>query len=935
MFWLPEARHSRVFYRVLFQRSLVPFLFLLLFFFPLRLYGSGDSLRQVVADRFLRLNESYRQEKLYIHADKSHYLPGETVWFRLYLTDASSHEASPHSRIVYVELADTAGVVAEKRYIRVTDGMGSGDFLLGVDFESGSWILRGYTNYMLNFSNTPLFSMELKVLDPYARVISRYEGDALQTPSGGSSPGASPETANSPGARRDSGQAAGNDPRSEADPEGWSPSAGNGFRSAADSEDRSPAAGNDFRSEGARMDGADDPFGGFSPANHVSVRFFPEGGDLVGGLMASVAVQSAGPGGRGVELSGQVYDDLGHPAGSFSTGRFGLGRFMFSPLPGRHYHAVVEKGEKRHRFELPPMKLQGYTFQVNNNMPDMLLAKVEANVAGGLGGALLAGHIRGELFYLAELTEGDQALIHIDKLGLPPGIAHFTLISADGLPVAERLVFTGSEDTMAHLNVSAAKETYGNRERVELELELTDDFDYPLAGNLSLSVTDSYVVPSHHDQYNIVSHLLLSSDLPGYIENPGYFLDPSNADRHLLLDLLMMTHGWRRFRWEDLLAGNFPEILYPPGMGHVIRGQVTYRDRREVPLRSNVTLMALGKEFSSASQTTDEDGLFLFEGIEFYDTTYLVLQGNVYRERREQRRTRRGLDENFTAGRDNWIRFNIDEPDFVQGRADIPAAVIAGEVMAAYFEDSMKDPILSHLDDIWHLEMEEVEIRRRRPAERTFDRRAFERTGYGTPMAMRARLIPDKDPFADSYFDPWHMIMEYHPMLFRRNLSLWEMSMRVGCFLNGIEVQECREIGYSRIDEISFIDVLKFPQTYLYGPDFHTVIAIYEKTPEDYQLSDAPIPEIVRFEFPGYYNAREFYSPVYDDPESRDSRPDYRTTLFWNPDISVDGNGRARVSFFTSDKLSAFRVIVEGLTETGIPVYASGEFRVEADAHAR
>ncbi len=869
------------------------FLALLLSVFPLRLYGSGDSLLHVVAERFAVLDRSYRQEKLYIHTDKSHYLPGETVWFRLYLADATSHEASPHSRIVYVELTDTAGFVVEKRYIEVKGGRGHGDFLLAIDFEPGSFMLRGYTNYMLNFSDSPLFSKELKVMDPYARVISRYEGSLTGRSPEGPSPGPSALT----GGRRGRGQADVNDSGSE----------------AAVSYD-------------------DTPFGEFSPAGDVSVRFFPEGGDLVGGLMASVAVQSAGPGGRGVEVSGQVYDDLGHPAGSFTTGRFGLGRFMMSPVTGRHYHAVVETEGRRLKFELPAVKPLGYSIQVNNNMPDVLLAKVETNVDGGLNGSLLAGHIRGQLFYLAELTGGNQSLVYIDKMGLPPGIAHFTLISAEGLPVAERLVFTGDEETFARLEISAPKETYSHRERVELELELTDDFDFPLAGNLSVSVTDSYVVPSHHDRYNIVSQLFLSSDLPGHIEEPGYFLDRSNPDRQMLLDLLMMTNGWRRFRLEDLIAGNFPEIMYPAGMGHVIRGQVTCRDRN-VPLRSNVMLMAMGREFSSASLVTGEDGLFLFNDIDFYDTTYLVLQGNVYRERREQRMARRGEDENFRAGRDNWIRFQISGPDFVPGRADIPAATITEEVMAGYFEDSMRDPMLSHLEDIWHLELEEVEIRMRKPPERTFERRAFERTGYIAPFALRSRIIPDDLPYADYYSNPFDMIREYNPFLDRPNR--WEshlkhISMEGGCFLNGIETP-CDILSKVRIENIFFIDLMRFPETLVFGPNFHTVIAIYEKTPEDYRENDALIPEIARFEFPGYYNAREFYSPVYDDSPRHD-RPDYRTTLFWDPEVGVGSDGRAMVSFFTSDKSAAFRVVVEGMTETGIPVYASGEFRVEADA---
>jgi hypothetical protein len=160
------------------------------------------------------------------------------------------------------------------------------------------------------------------------------------------------------------------------------------------------------------------------------------------------------------------------------------------------------------------------------------------------------------------------------------------------------------------------------------------------------------------------------------------------------------------------------------------------------------------------------------------------------------------------------------------------------------------------------------------------------------------------------------------------------MNMGMGCFLNGLRVS-CFWIKNLRTEDIAFIDVLRYPQTYLYvsfpDPPFHTVIAVFEKSVEDYRDSDAPLPGIMTFAFPGYYRVREFYSPVYDVPGSHHTRPDYRTTLFWDPEISIGLDGKATVSFFTSDKSSVFRVVVEGITETGIPVLATGEFSVEAD----
>jgi hypothetical protein len=474
-----------------------------------------------------------------------------------------------------------------------------------------------------------------------------------------------------------------------------------------------------------------------------------------------VAVKSTVACGTGIELQGNVYDDLGNHVAGFVTGRFGLGRFEFTPLAGRLYHAGIETADTTLRFDLPGVKKTGYTLQVNNSMPDEALVRIETNLGRGLTNAFLIGHIRGEIFCLEKLPEGNMAIINIDKTGFPAGIVHLTLFSAEGMPVAERLIFVNEKEPQARLQVIKSAEVYDHREKVEMEFELTDNNGNPLKGDFSVSVTDSYVVPSHHHRHNIETWLLLSSDIPGTIENPGYFFDPGNAGRHQLLDLLMTTNGWRRFRWDDLIAGRYPYLKYPAGTGHIIDGRVSLINQHDVPVRAKVMLSALGDEFFASSQVTGEDGRFLFDGIELYDTTVLVLQGSFYRERRAQRRERRGVDDTFTPGSENWVALHIEEPEIVQHEVDIAAATAAEEVLRAYIEDSMKDPLLSHLEDIWHLEIEEVEIRRRRPRVRT----TFDRTIHGTPFRMMDRIIPDEYPFTYTYHNTWEFIRAMKPGL--------------------------------------------------------------------------------------------------------------------------------------------------------------------------
>jgi hypothetical protein len=895
-FFIPSSPFKRLF----------PFIF---FLCSLTIYGSGDPPLNLVGDRLALLNELYPQEKLYIHTDKSHFIPGESVWFSLYLVDASTHKPSGQSRLVYIELADTSGTVADRRYIAVNAGRGHGDFRLNVDFEPGTWILRGFTNFMLNYANTPLFSMELEVIDP--GVVSGSGGIGVTS------------SENRHSYQASLGSGTGDPP-------------GSGSPSNFTRPDQNLTPGN-----------SPNP-GQTSPVANINVRFFTEGGDLVGGLPAVVAVLATGPGGRGAEVQGRLFDGYGNQVVSFATGRFGLGRFTFAPAPGTRYHALVETGGEKLAFELPPVKAKGYTLQVNNNMPDEALVRIETNMDGGLQGAFLAGHIRGRIFCLEELSPGDLAFIYVDKIGFPPGIVHFTLFSAEGLPVAERLAFMGNEEAMVSLDVSVSKESYGKRERVDIELSLTDYSSFLQGGNFSVSVTDSYVVPSHHVRHNIMSYLLLSSDLPGSLENPGYFFDTSNSDRHMLLDLLMMTHGWRRFKWDDLLAGNFPEIRYPAGTGHIIKGKVTCSERRNVPVRSGVMLAAVGEAFSTTSLVTGDDGLFMFDEIGLYDTTILVVQGSVYRERRARRMERRGIYESFTAPGDNLVSLQLFEPEIIPGRVDIPAASLSGENFAAYVEDSKKDPMLSHLKDIWQLEIEGVEIRRRRPVART----SFDRAFHGTPFRPKDRVVVDEHPFSHTYSNTWELLRSVHPAIFTDTETKYSgqpkgprqtgqptsfyFAAKPGIFLNGVEVSPDRPehalaiIEALPVESISFIDILREPQTLVYGMGYSMVIAVYTKTAGEYRDSRPGPTNVLSFEFPGYYRAREFYSPVYDVPGPHHSRQDYRTTLFWDPEISIDGDGRAKVSFFTSDKSSAFRVIVEGVTGTGIPVYASGEFRVEA-----
>jgi hypothetical protein len=66
----------------------------------------------------------------------------------------------------------------------------------------------------------------------------------------------------------------------------------------------------------------------------------------------------------------------------------------------------------------------------------------------------------------------------------------------------------------------------------------------------------------------------------------------------------------------------------------------------------------------------------------------------------------------------------------------------------------------------------------------------------------------------------------------------------------------------------------------------------------------------------GYIKERKFYVPKYDTPE-RKAANDLRTTIYWNPKVSITETGEAAIQFYNADGNGNYKVIVEGMDQTG------------------
>ncbi len=648
-----------------------------------------------------------------------------------------------------------------------------------------------------------------------------------------------------------------------------------------------------------------------------NIKFFPEGGHLVKGLPGTMGLEVLDAKGNGIALKGHIKNSKDEIVEPFESFEFGLGSVGFVPLPGEQYHASVVFNGSELKFPLPEAQDSGYVLSLKNR-EDHVLVQVASTTDKGLEGTLLVGHLRGDLIFKRIGSSEDNAsyATKIYTNELQDGVAQFTLFSGDGEPISERLVFIDNPDNDAALNISSPKSAYGLRDKVDLDLALTDENGAPLKGDFSMAVVSKSGTRNGTGN-NIKSWLLLDSDLGGNVANPDFFFAEDSKQRRFLLDALMLTHGWRRFVWKDMLSKNVSKIPeYTPEKGIMVSGRTTKFKDIFVPRPTVATLNLYGPDLINSKKPTTEQGSFEFGPFYFTDTIQATVEAYDSLPKFAYKR------KNFS------IVLDQQNPELGSKlkrneRTDRSTVELGQEYLKEEYvrkvNDFKYDPEkVTQLEEVTVTEKKKTREQIAQEANPTsaltkglFSRRLYKEDVTGnegmSAIDLMARI-------------PGLRIGGNYPM---QTVETTSFSFGAGnsplILIDGI-ASNMAMLGPLRAIEISFIDYVFGPETALWGSrGSNGVIAVYTNPIID---TDAVVqvetPGIAVFQIPGFYKTKEFYTPDYtkEDPE----KPDYRTTLFWQPELAFNDEGRSNIDFFTGDKMGSFRILVEGITDDGRPV---------------
>jgi len=634
------------------------------------------------------------------------------------------------------------------------------------------------------------------------------------------------------------------------------------------------------------------------------ISFFPEGGNLVEGSLCKVAFKALNRSGHSETISGKLIDETGVEITDIKTLHAGMGMFVFTPLPGRRYYLKCQNETGREKqFELPQTNPIAYTLTVSLRGNNLLLEVKRPAKASEMPLYLLA-HCRGIVLHFSVWDKVKKAAVFAQDQ-FPAGVIQFVLFDSQMNPLSERLVFSKKEMS-EKIEFRTDKEIYNHRDHVISTLLFSDSSDIiSQFGHFSVAITDNKDI-AVDESTTILSSLLLSSELKGYIETPAFYLqdDPvSNA----ALDLLMMTHGWRRYNIPEVVKGNLESPKIPFQESLEISGRVkSLIFGRPI---ANCEILTMSVDGSVDITSTNNNGLFKFSGLDFPDSTSFFIQALNKRGRGDVNL----LVDNELLHKSVGVPQNPHlNPTIYKGEVEInPNGFIEKAGLRAQYDE-----------DMWVINLNEVEVTVSKIAKKDDPRLQFWANVASDATISRADIDRFYGVYVSDYLYLTSGIMVYSNGV----VSIRGSRGLPVVFIDGVEQTWPESLSHRSqsplervtINEIESIDVFKGFGTTIFGMrGANGAISITTKRGNNSPILEKPN-HIVYIPL-GYQKPIEFYSPKYETLEARQSSlPDCRTTIFWKPDIVIsEDKDEVTFDFYTSDFSTTYSVVIEGLTNDG------------------
>jgi hypothetical protein len=580
-------------------------------------------------------------------------------------------------------------------------------------------------------------------------------------------------------------------------------------------------------------------------------------------------------------------------------------------LLGEHYTAILDNGSE---YPLPKIMGQGYTMTINNTGQKNIKIKIQATERLREEPFYIVGHINNKKYYQGKFEFENQEAVRfeIPKNSLSSGVLAFTLFDQDKKPWCERVVFVNNQDELV-LTAKINPEKISKRNKIAVDINVSDIYGRPVSAELSLAVTDEGQFVKNPDSGNILTHLLLQSDIKGHISNPGLLFKDQNRLTLHAMDMVMLTHGWRRFPWQEIQEGSFPSKEFGFAKGLTISGQARSGfDKRLKNVDLNVIAKS-GDIVGMFSTKTKQDGKFLIPDFNFSGTTRIVF--NAISSAKKPLNVKVVLDTNKITVPLSHFKSMPTVKDTEAAKEYSKFSATRKNMRLIYdFQNA------TELEEVVVTKIIEKKIEPSRPSSlgQTPDATLYTKDTRETSLTLVDLITRFAGVTVLGSFP------NYLVRIRRGGTPLWVLNgvpiskggaqgIGVGASLTPAAVPS--QIATMDISNVERVELLKGPATAIWGSQgANGVFLVYTKRGGGKEVVLSP-----EFDIMGHSTEREFYSPNYSVKLDRHSLPDYRATLYWNPSFRTDEQGNARLIFYNSDNAQEMQVAIEGLSTLGTP----------------
>lgn len=647
------------------------------------------------------------------------------------------------------------------------------------------------------------------------------------------------------------------------------------------------------------------------------IQFLAEGGTWIIDRQQKMGFKAINSSGKGIKISGEVLDSKQKKVSEFHSNEKGMGSFIMTPQANESYTAVISNLNDVPKINLPKPALSGVTLKIDNKFKsDSLKISILSDIP--LPEIVVLGRSRGVPCFATSVRAGTtKKLLSIAKNVFPTGVGQIILMDAGGKILNQRNLFLNHQDQLK-ISLNSNKNKFFKRDSIAIKLKVLDNNKLPVEGSFSIAVTDdTQVLKDSLNDENILTYLLMSSDLKGEIESPNYYFHEIDSIKHEALEALMLTQGW--VSYTDL-AITSPK--FKAEKDYTINGKITNLFNKPAS-NAIVTLLGRSKNVIIKDTITNAQGNFTFKNFPVIDSTTFVIQ------------VKNSKGKNGTLGIE-IDEFNrpIFEPRVTPINNDID---VLQDSMATQMVETKKQEFKLQANS--GIGLKEVNIVGKKiikgsknlngpgnasqtitpedlyeiPKKTLYQVLSEKVEGFRISLNQKTRIrdfavfsdpvklvidgfnlddlyVKDSDIVANAYNDQ-------HVQFLQQYLDSYNAED-----IEGIEIMT---YGYTMAYASTFLP----PLTTAAQRTFHTFIEITTKTNSGPFLKKSSNMYLLK---PIAYGSKiDYYRPKYTS-SSTDSKADFRSTIHWEPNILTNKNGEAEISFFSADKPGTYTVWIEG-----------------------